>query len=109
MTKRKKTTKEQPETPVVYFNDILGAVIKIIEEKVRLLKARRGGAVKYGSDAMFVCAIESLEAAHEGRLIDSYLQAATYAIAAAMMLVGQWDKEFSPPQEEEEDETNPSA
>ena len=107
MTKKKRTLKKpskprpkQPEKKPLYFVDILKAILELVDEKTRLLKTRRGGASKYGADAMFICATESLAAGQEGRNVDSYVQAAAYAIAATMQLMGQWDAEFAPAPEE---------
>lgn len=95
----KKKSKPE-EKKIVYFVDILKAILELVDEKVRVLKTRRGGASKYGADAMFICATESLAAGQEGRNVDSYVQAAAYAIAAVMGLMGQWDAEFAPAPEE---------
>ena len=97
MTKKKS---KQSKEKVTYFNDTLQAILGIVDEKVRILKTRRGGASKYGADAMFICGTESLAAGQENRNVDSYVQAAAYAVAAVMQLIGQWDAEFSPPPEE---------
>ncbi len=95
MTK-KKSKNPQPEEKASYFDDVLQAILGIINEKVRILKTRRGGASKYGADAMFICGTESLAAGQENRNVDSYIQAAAYAVAASMQLIGQWEAEFAP-------------
>ncbi len=101
MTKKKsKPQPKKPEEKIDYFDDILQAILGIVDEKVRVLKTRRGGASKYGADAMFICGTESLASGQENRNVDSYVQAASYAVAAAMQLIGQWDAEFAPAPEE---------
>lgn len=114
MGKRKnKTTqvKKESETQKLYFVNVLEAILIMISAKVKAIKIRRGGAAKYGSDAMFICATESLSAGHENRHIEAYIQAAAYAVAAAMQLMGQWEAEFAPleKKEEENNDDNPSA
>ncbi|KKL06318.1 hypothetical protein LCGC14_2597220 [marine sediment metagenome] len=102
MTKKKSKNPQpkKPEEKASYFDDVLQAILGIINEKVRILKTRRGGASKYGADAMFICGTESLAAGQENRNVDSYIQAAAYAVAASMQLIGQWEIEFAPPPEE---------
>ncbi len=94
--KRKKTAK--PRVPAPTFEDRLNAYLNGVARLVMQSRARPGGAIKFGRDAMHVLLIEAADTAQQSGS-NGYMSAATYAVIAAMMTAEHWDDNAKPSKE----------
>ncbi len=90
MTKRaKKTT--TPPVKVTSFKQMTEVFINTVGQIVLTMKVRPGGASTYGTDGLFVAAVESLHTARQSKNIEDYLKAAAYSVGAALKSCGAWE------------------
>ena len=108
-------TKKTRATPVsvsqskkeVYFSDLLEQMAAAAVAQVQELKAHQVGAHTYGSDGLFVVALEALTSAQRSRDPNGYVTAAAYTLAAVMHAIGAWDSPNKPQQPEGEKQEIP--
>ena len=104
MTKKTRVTPvsvSQPEKEV-YFDELLEQMAAAAVAQVQELKAHQVGAHTYGSDGLFVVALEALTSAQRSRDPNGYVTAAAYTLAAVMHAIGAWDNPNKPQQGEKE-------
>ncbi len=89
---RKKKQGKPKETPSPSFEDRLNAYLNAVARLVMQSRARPGGAIKFGRDAMHVLLVEAADTAQMSGT-NGYMSSATYAVIAAMMTAGHWDDE----------------
>lgn len=86
----------------VYFGDLLEQMAAAAVAQVQELKAHQVGAHTYGSDGLFIVALEALTSAQRTRDPNGYITAAAYTLAAVVHAVGAWDYPNKPQQGEKE-------
>ena len=111
MDSKKRKAKVAPETTaaeprMVSFDEMLEAFAATVTSLVRSLKGRTGGAAEFGTDGLFVCAVESLHTARGARNLEDFLKSAAYSVSAALVACGAWEY---PPRPAEEQEDEPEA
>ena len=101
MTKKKTRATSMPAPQPkkeVYFGDLLEQMAAAAVAQVQELKTHQVGAHTYGSDGLFVVALEALTSAQRNRDPSGYITAAAYTLAAVVHAVGAWDNPNKPQQ-----------
>ena len=92
MTKKKSTSAAVPQPQKeTYFDELLEKAADAAIAQVKELKTHQVGAHTYGSDGLFVVALEALTSAQRSRDPNGYITAVAYTLAAAVHAVGAWD------------------
>lgn len=89
--KKTKTIPASQPKEEVYFDELLERAAAAAVAQARELKTHQVGAHTYGSDGLFVVALEALTSAQRSRDPNGYITAVAYALAAAVHAVGAWD------------------
>ena len=103
MAKKKTKTIPAPQPKEeVYFDELLERAAEAAVTQARELKTHQVGAHTYGSDGLFVVALEALTSAQRSRDPNGYITAVAYTLAAALHAFGAWDYPNKPQQPEGE-------
>jgi hypothetical protein len=113
MAKAKRAKKPQSievdGAPITSFKDVTEAFINTVGQVVLALKQRPGGAANYGTDGLFVAAVEALHTARASKNLEDFLKAAAYSVSAALKACGAWEYPLEVPKPKSVKKTKPSA
>ncbi len=87
------------DAPIVTFKEMTEAFINTTGQIVLAMKVRPGGAATYGTDGLFVAAVEALHTARQSKNLEDFLKAAAYSIGAALKACGAWEYPLELPEE----------
>ena len=98
----KRAKKPQPVevegVKIVSFKAMTEAFINTVGQIVLSLKQRQGGAANYGTDGLFVAAVETLHTARSSKnSLEDFLKAAAYSVSAALKACGAWEYPMDAP------------
>ena len=82
---------------IVSFKDMTEAFVNTVGQIVLALKQRPGGAATYGTDGLFVAAVEALHTARATKSLEDFLKAAAYSVGAALKACGAWEYPLEAP------------